>query len=180
MLKAFRNTFRWVTAAGLLFVVALTHAAVPATINYQGFLTNPGTGTGTPLPTAGTPLPVTFKLWDALTAGNLVYSETQSVTVTNGVFNVQIGTGAVQDPPNVTFTAVAFDIPCWLEITVGTGGTAQTLSPRQPLASSAYALHATVAETAIALSAGAKVASDNSVVCDAPHAGSLRSEAPLV
>jgi hypothetical protein len=88
------------------------------------------------------PLTVTFKLWDALTAGNLIYSETQSVTVTNGAFNVQIGTGAVQTPPNVAIATIAFDIPYWLEITVGTGGTAQTLAPRQPLASVPYAFKA--------------------------------------
>ena len=121
-------------------ILGPAQAAVPAALNYQGFLTNPSTGA--PISTAGTALPITFKLWDALTAGNLIYSETQSVTVTNGAFNVHIGSGAVQNPPNVAFTTVAFDIPYWLEITVGTGGAAQTLAPRQTLASVPYALRA--------------------------------------
>jgi hypothetical protein len=140
MAKAFRNAVHLMTMAWLLFSLAASQAAVPFILNYQGFLTNPSTSA--PLNTAGTPLPVTFKLWDALTAGNLIYSETQSVTVTNGAFNVQIGSGAAQNPPNVVFTAVAFDIPYWLEVTVDTGGTAQTLAPRQALASVPYALRA--------------------------------------
>jgi hypothetical protein len=142
MTEVLRNMKSRFAVASLTAMVTLTaHAAVPAALNYQGFLTNPTTGA--PITTStGVPLTVTFKLWDALTAGNLIYSETQSVTVTNGAFNVQIGTGAVQTPPNVAIATIAFDIPYWLEITVGTGGTAQTLAPRQPLASVPYAFKA--------------------------------------
>jgi len=146
-------------------------AAVPAAINYQGFLTNPTTGA--PLNTAATPLTITFNVWDAVTAGNLIYSEKQSVTFTNGVFNVQIGTGTVQTPPNVAFTNVAFDKPYWLEIVVG----AETLTPRQPLLTSPYAMRAVVAE---AISPGATVGSNSTVACDAAHAGGLRWNAVAV
>jgi hypothetical protein len=134
------------TGACLLLSMALAHAAVPATLNYQGFLTNPTTGA--PLTTPGSaPLSVTFKLWDALTSGNLIYAESQLVTVANGSFNVQIGTGSVQAPPNLAFTGVAFDKPYWLEVTVG----AEILTPRQPLASSATTLRARVADSLAAV-----------------------------
>jgi hypothetical protein len=123
--------------------MVLAHAAVPATLNYQGFLTDKVTGA----PLSST-VSVSFQLWDALTAGNLIYAESQSVTVANGSFNVQIGTGSVQAPPNVAFTGVAFDKPYWLEVTVGT----DTLAPRQPLASSPTALRAAVADNAASLS----------------------------
>ena len=157
MSNAIRRITGWAAATCLSFVVTIAHAALPATINYQGFLTNPGTGA--PLSTAGTPLSVTFKLWDALTAGNLKYSETQSVTVTNGTFNVQIGTGTMQAPPGVAFSTMTFDTPYWLEVTVGT----ETLSPRQPLASAPYALRA------------ASLTSDNTTFNTASGSGALAS-----
>jgi hypothetical protein len=107
-------------------------AAVPATINYQGFLTD--AVSGQPLA-----LPVTmgFALYDS--GGRPIYSETQSVTPTGGVFNVLIGSGTSLTP----FSGVPFDQPYWLEITVG----GQVLAPRQPLASAATALRARVAES---------------------------------
>ena len=142
MTEVLRNMKSQFAVALLTAMATLTaHAAVPAALNYQGFLTNPTTGA--PITTsAGVPLTVTFNLWDALTAGNLIYTETQPVTVTNGVFSVQIG--------SVTPLLLPFNVPYWLEVTVGTGGTAQTLTPRQPLASSATALRAAVAESLVA------------------------------
>jgi hypothetical protein len=108
------------------FVASPAWAAVPQTLNYQGFLTNKTTSA--PLSATAS---VTFKLYDALTAGTLLYTEIQpTVVVTNGVFNAQIG--------SVTPLSLAFDKPYWLEITIGT----DTLAPRQPLASSATALRA--------------------------------------
>jgi YVTN family beta-propeller protein len=121
--------------AVLLMVIASmpAHAAVPAALNYQGFLTNPTTGA--PLTTAvGTPLSITFKLYNAVSGGTALYTEVQPVTVTNGVFNVQIGT--------VTPLSLPFDVPYWLEITIG----AEKLAPRQPLSSSAYTQRSAVAD----------------------------------
>jgi hypothetical protein len=128
------NLAKLATALVFSLIVTITNAAVPNTINYQGFLTDATTGQ----PQNAT-VSVTFKLYDALTAGNLLYTETQSVTPTNGTFNVQIG--SVVGTP--LFNTLVFDKPCWLEITLGT----QTLSPRQPLASSATALRAKVADS---------------------------------
>jgi hypothetical protein len=110
-------------------------AAVPQALNYQGYLTNPVTGAPLNAP-PGSPLTFTIKLWDALTAGNLIYSEAQSVTVTNGVFNVGIGSGTMQSPPGVAFTAVPFDQPYWLELVIG----GETIAPRQPIRATPYAI----------------------------------------
>jgi hypothetical protein len=131
-MQSARQVFRAFFVAGLFCAAGRAHAAVPYTINYQGFLTE--AATGKPQTAA---VSVTFKLYDALTAGNLLYTEVQNVTPVNGTFNVRIG--SVTAFP----ATLAFDKPYWLEITVGT----QTLAPRQPLASSATALRAAVAES---------------------------------
>ncbi len=157
MLITLRNALRLMISVCLLFEVGFAHAAAPAALNYQGFLTNPGTGAPLTTP-VGVPLVVTFKLWDAVTAGNLVYAEHQAVTVTNGVFNVQIGSGIVETPPSVVFTGVTFDIPYWLEVTV----LGETLSPRQALASAPYAL-------------GARVTSNGTTLNTAMGTGALHS-----
>lgn len=126
-----RQTLIHAIAATLLMSALSAQAQVPNTINYQGFLTDAATGQ----PQTAS-VNVIFKLYDALTAGNLLYTETQSVTPSNGSFNVRIG--SVTAFP----ATLVFDKPYWLEITVGS----QILTPRQPLASSATALRAKVAE----------------------------------
>lgn len=59
---------------------------VPKTLNYQGILND----------SAGAPInaivPVTFIIYDAATNGNALWTETQNVTVANGVYNVILGT----------------------------------------------------------------------------------------
>jgi hypothetical protein len=103
---------------------AAASAGVPATINYQGFLTDQKTGVP-----VNASVSVTFTLYDAASGGAVLYSETQSLTATNGVINAQIGRVA---PFPAT---LAFDKPYWLEIKVGS----DTLAPRQAVTSSAYA-----------------------------------------
>jgi len=94
-------------------------------INVQGKLTN---STGTPL--AGTQT-VTFRLYknisDAISAA--VWTESQSVALATGQFNVALGQVASLD-------ALPFDKPYYLGIQVA-GDTAE-MTPRQLLGSSAY------------------------------------------
>jgi hypothetical protein len=97
---------------------------LPATLNYQGFLTDQKSG----VPVNGS-VSVTFKIYSALTAGTSLYAETQSLVASNGVINAQIG--SVTALP----ATLLFDRPYWLEVVVGS----DTLSPRQPIASAAYA-----------------------------------------
>src|SRR5438128_1074077 len=99
------------------------HAAVPHQINYQGYLTAPGGA-----PVNGT-VSMVLKVYNASTGGAALYTETQSVTVTNGVFNLLIG--------SITPLPLPFDVPYYLGITIGAD---EEMEPRQPVVASAYAI----------------------------------------
>ena len=109
----------------LLLVAALccgsVHAAVPHQINYQGMLTNPG---GTPV---NATVSMVLNLYNVDTGGAALYTETQSVVVANGVFNVLIG--------SVTPLPLPFDVQYWLGVKVGTDA---EMTPRQPVAATGY------------------------------------------
>ena len=98
--------------------------AVPRLINYQGKLTD----------TSGVPLTgsyaITFRIYDALSGGNMLWEETQQVVIDKGIFGVLLGSAV-----NLN---LAFDIPYYLEIKVGS----EVMSPRQQIAASAYAITA--------------------------------------
>jgi trimeric autotransporter adhesin len=120
-----------VTLTGWCWAVA---AQVPDKINYQGKLTNPG---GQPI---NGPVSMVFKLYSGPSGGSALYTETQTVTVSNGIFNVAIGA--------VTPLALLFDIPYYLGITAGTDA---EMTPREAVLTSPYAfqaLNATNATTA--------------------------------
>jgi hypothetical protein len=118
-----------------LFVVAAqlgtARANAPGEINYQGKLTdaqgNPLTGTQT----------LKFEIFNnSAGTGNALYTDTQSnVTVTNGLFNVVIGGGALPNAINPQTFAGGKDF--WLRVTVG--GT--VLQPLQKLAATPFALN---------------------------------------
>jgi hypothetical protein len=113
-----------ITVSVIACLCAPARAQLPQALNYQGILVD---ASGQPLNVVSQS--ITFKLYDALNNGTLLYTELHpSVAVNNGVFNVVIG--------SLTPLALPFDIPYWLELQVG----AETLAPRQPLASAAYAL----------------------------------------
>ena len=106
-----------VLAAGLSAI-----AAVPQKLSYQGYLTSGG------VPVNGT-VSMNVKLYDALTSGNLIWSETQSVTVVNGVYNIVLG--------NTTPLDNLVTGPLFLTVAVGAD---PDMAPRTPLASAPYAL----------------------------------------
>lgn len=117
---------RFAFSIGLALFAPLVLSAPPQTINYQGYLTNPG---GTPVDNA---VVMTFKLYDAASGGAALYSETQlSVSVASGNFNALIGA--------VTPITLPFDVPYWLSVAINSDA---EMSPRQPLASSPYAFRA--------------------------------------
>lgn len=104
---------------------------MPHLLRYQGTLTDANN-----VPLEGT-YNLSFRIYDASTAGNLLWSETQtSVSVSNGVFSVLLG--------NVTPLNLAFDKDYWLSTEVGTSG---EMSPRQRITSVGYAIRAEVSET---------------------------------
>ncbi|MCP4570643.1 MAG: hypothetical protein GY841_23920 [FCB group bacterium] len=69
----------------VLFCLTISWADVPQMISYQGHLTD---DIGQPVNAI---LDITFRIYDDATAGNLKWSETQSVTVTEGGFSVMLG-----------------------------------------------------------------------------------------
>jgi microcystin-dependent protein len=91
----------------LLLSVALSPAAyavegAPALIDYQGSVLD---DQGNPLAATSPALfKMEFRIWDQIGAGNLIWSEQQTVTVSKGQFSVRLGEGtATTDiiPPKV-------------------------------------------------------------------------------
>ncbi|MGE0886856.1 MAG: hypothetical protein AB7P14_25325 [Blastocatellales bacterium] len=127
----------------LIFFIANINLALAQTTSftYQGRLNdsgNPATGM----------YDLQFRLFDALTGGNQVGSSLtrDDVTVTSGSFSVTLDFGASAFP----------GANRWLEISVRPGastGAFTTLSPRQPLTSTPYAIKSTNASAADGLSA---------------------------
>ena len=108
-------------------------AQIPQTLSYQGVLKDTG---GMNVPNGDYQL--TFNLYPVQTERLAIWTEVQTVTVTDGIFNVILGS---VNPLNV-----AFDAPYFLGVTVGTGSEL----PLIPLTSSAYSLTAkTVMDTSI-------------------------------
>jgi len=99
-------------------------------LGYQAVLT--GTG-GVPVPNGN--YTVLVKFWKdptATTAGDLIYSDTQTVAVTNGMLNIAIP-NLVSEANNIDPSK--FAQPLWAEITVN----GEKLSPRQKLLGTPYA-----------------------------------------
>jgi hypothetical protein len=134
------GTMRSIRALFAVVLIGLmaTHvsAQVPNLLNYQGWLNdssgNPQNGTFT----------MQFAVYDAATGGNELpagtpWSETQSVTVTNGVFNVLLG--SVTALPADLFTGGPSDASGplrFLQVTVNS----EVLSPRSRIGSAAYTI----------------------------------------
>lgn len=113
-----------------------SEAAVPHLLRYQGTLTDANN-----VPLNGS-YNLTFRIYDAATAGTLLWSETRTsetqtaVSVSDGVFSVLLG--------SVTALNLAFDADYWLSTEVGTSG---EMSPRQRITSVGYAIRAEIADT---------------------------------
>ena len=141
------------------------HADVPLFINYQGKVTD---STGLPIGASGTAAApvaapvnrkVIFRIYDAATGGNRLWSEEQTATISLGVFSVLLGNGINPTGTAATETRPALDTVFtpsaatsrFLEIMVDNGDNTITasdvpISPRQQITSTAFALHAKVAD----------------------------------
>jgi len=121
------------TLAAILSLVAVSALAeVPRVINYQAKLTD---ADGVAL---NGDYDIAFSIWDAPTGGTCVWGpETHSgVTVTNGLFDVQLGT--------ITTLDIDFSDSLWIEVEVE----GVTLGPREKLGTVPYAFRAIYADTA--------------------------------
>jgi len=108
----------------LLIFCSLSQADIPNLINLQGILDSAGN------PLANKTKSVEFKIYDDAVAGNVWWSETQSVTTNaGGVFNVILGSS--NPIPDTAFE----DTLRYLGIKVG--GDAE-MTPRQQIVSNAY------------------------------------------
>ena len=142
-------------------------SAVPGTISYQGTVYNPD---GSLLGGGGTPVnrTVIFRIWDsssATTAANLLYSESQTVTISEGNFSVLVGNGIPNDTQTYTYSEISKHSSAspavsladvfngaarYLSVTVANASAISTsdaeISPRQQIVSSAFAFRSKFAE----------------------------------
>ncbi|OGP64619.1 MAG: hypothetical protein A2169_04570 [Deltaproteobacteria bacterium RBG_13_47_9] len=107
----------------------LSQAAIPQKINYQGYLTS-----SAGVPVDGT-VQMIFSIYDNSSGGSALWTETQNVAVTQGVYNVKLG--------EVTAIALNFDIPYYLGVRVGADA---EMTPRVALTSVGYAFRAKTVE----------------------------------
>ncbi len=169
----------------LLAPVHAQTSAVPSLISYQGKVTN---ANGTLVGASPSPVnrKVTFRIWSHQsnsTINDLVYSEEQTVTISDGEFSVLIGQGTTvtgtplgysetaKGPNGATFnvgsTGIFGGATRYLGVTIddGNAGTADPeISPRQQLVSSAYAFRAKYAEALGSNGASSLVAADNGFI----------------
>ena len=122
------KTIARVVAFAVLSALPAAAVNLPLRIPFQGKLIDPATNN----PKNGT-FSVVFALYDAPAAGNTLFTETQDVVVTNGVFAVQIGTVSLLSADMFSGASA------YLGVKVGTDA---EMTPRQPLSMSPYAFTA--------------------------------------
>ena len=113
-------------------------------LSYQGRLTD------TSQNPINTNTDMSYKLYDADSGGTQLWSS-NTCTVDpdqDGIFNVNLGAGAGAGADDESCGAEIDDsvftenANVWLEVTIGSGAGAETLSPRQPIRTVAYAINA--------------------------------------
>ena len=124
--KNFKAVFFFVIINVVCFASLV--AQVPQLINYQGVLTNPDTGERL----AGT-YSMTFSIYSVETGGTAIWTETQDVTVQNGIFNALLGN--VNPIPLDLFDGS----DRYLGVKVGSD---DEMTPRKKLVSVGYAMKA--------------------------------------
>lgn len=115
----------------ILCLASATHAQVPSTFDYQGYLAD---ASGAPLDETAN---MTFVLYNVRTGGTSLWAMNQDVPVSQGLFPVALGGDNAALPPQI------FDGQLYLEVTVN----GETLKPRRPLHSSPFAFKARDADT---------------------------------
>ncbi len=129
-----QNLLLSLVALSVLSFVAYASAGVPQMINYQGVLTDTDG-----CPVEDTSYAIIFRLYDALTGGNVMWAETlASVTTTQGNFNVLLGSS------NPIPSSIFLNDSLWLELEVEE----EKMTPRQRIASVGYAFRSESADTA--------------------------------
>lgn len=154
------NNKAWRLLIALIFTFASINPAhlladSPDSINYQGKLAD---NNGNPL--TGN-YPMTFEVYSAASGGTFLYGDdrtTNLVPVTNGIFNVLVGTGTAMGGTTYTNIRQAAQSGTSIYLQVRVSGTA--LLPRQRLVASPYALavaQGSIANAEVASGAGITV-----------------------
>jgi len=115
-----------ISLAGVLLILS---GCLTPQMTYQGRLTDTG---GTPLNGAHR---MRFLYYHDESTGTAIYTETQTVQVTDGLFDVVLGPSG----SGVGLTAEALSQPIWIEVEVANGVYTETLTPRQRLYGAPYA-----------------------------------------
>ena len=117
----------------LIFLPVAGQAAIPPTMNFQGYLTNPA---GNPI--NGT-VAMAFSIYAQKSGGAALWTESHpEVVMLSGVYSVLLG--------ETTPIGLLFDAPYYLGIQVGAY---PEMTPRLPLSSVGYAFRAGTAEQAL-------------------------------
>ncbi|MCC6189969.1 MAG: hypothetical protein IT318_13120 [Anaerolineales bacterium] len=119
--------------ASVLSAPLRTTVTVPNEVGFEGYLAG---GEGDPLPDDAYEL--TFRVYTAGVDGTVLYTETQTITTTNGLYSALIGS-VTPLPANL------FDGERWIGVTVDQD---DELTPRTRVASVPFALNAENANTA--------------------------------
>jgi len=132
---------------------ALSAQSVPEFLNYQGTVTDSvGLGLGDDAPLNRK---VLFRVYDAATAGGLIWTEEQTVTISKGEFSVLLGQGIQFLSESHASLLTVFGEGAtdrYLEITVDNGDDTLNASdlpiaPRQRITSTAYSFRAGTADS---------------------------------
>lgn len=128
MIPPISTIMRALVLALLLITGSAAIAQMPRTISYQGVLAD---GVGNLLRDGNYKL--TFTLYDAVSGGSAIWSESQNIPVVRGTFNALLGSSQSIN------SSITFDRAYFLGVSVE--GAAE-LVPRTPLAAAPYAIYA--------------------------------------
>lgn len=124
-MKGSLRSFTVVMSVLFLFTITLL-AQVPSLINYQGYLTDPGTNE--PITDSKS---MTFSIYSVSSGGTALWTETQMVTIEDGYFSILLG----------STTPVSYSVftggDLYLGVTVDTDA---EMTPRKRIVSVGYAL----------------------------------------
>ena len=134
-IKKFIGSCVLITFAILTLYTSTVFSAVPQIINYQGSLSD---ANGNPV---NATLNITFTLYDDAVAGTTLFQSTQSVTVTNGLFSIQLEADDLSGGP---LDPSLFENPVFLGIQVDADA---EMTPRQAITAVGYALRAKTVES---------------------------------
>jgi hypothetical protein len=123
-------------ASILSLTASLAFAAIPTKINYQGVLKD---SAGNAINNSA--LSMVFSIYSGATGGTALWTETRSVSVESGIYNVQLGAVTAIPADGTVFDGSTR----YLGIKVGTDA---EMTPRLPLVSVPYAYAAQIATSA--------------------------------